>query len=364
MGGIIDYVKEKGHLAFDDLAFNEVDSLVLAQLAYLKYDEMTNNEYSFHQLLSCVPTVALTECTFNPSGNDALLHAVAQSKRFENIVITHHVNILDPDSEKQFAAVTYHLSDNLHYVAFRGTVATLVGWKEDFNLSFSNNIPSQCAAAEYFEKMADIFTGEFMLGGHSKGGNLAVYAAVMAKSEHKEKITAVFNHDGPGFLPEVFATKAFEEMHERIHKSVPQTAIVGLLLEQHECYSVVTSNSYVFLQHDPFSWVVSDGDFVRIKEVNSLSKYTNRTLNNWLNHVDKNTRQVFIDTLYSIISNTKAATFSDLLAAWQENIKLVYDGIKTTDSQVRKLIIKTIGVLIKVSTSEMKDLLLNTINSK
>lgn len=185
-----------------------------------------------------------------------MFQVVAESKRFGSIILDNYVNTTEPDMEKQFSAITYHLSDFLHYVAYRGTDASLVGWKENFNLSFSKNVPSQRAAVEYIEQIASGCSGSILAGGHSKGGNLAVYAAVMAKEETSQRLLAVYNHDGPGYLPEVFALEAFQAISNRIHKTVPQTAIVGLLLE-HECYTVVASNSFAFKQHGPFSWVVS-----------------------------------------------------------------------------------------------------------
>lgn len=354
MGNMIDYVRENGCWTFDERPFSEVDSLVLSQLSYLNFQQ-DNSVHLLKELFVQVPPEQLTEGTFNPSANEELIAAIAGSKRFGSISSAHFVIETDSEAEKQFCAVTFRLSESLHYIAFRGTDASLIGWKEDFNLAFSKSVPSQKAAAAYFRNIAQKYAGFFILGGHSKGGNLAVYAAVTA--EKNNRIIAVYNHDGPGFLPEVFALDSYRAMSSRIHKTVPQTAVVGLILEQHEHYTVVSSNSFAFMQHDPFTWIVKDGRFIHIKEVDLLSKYTNRAINSWINSMDTDTRKTFIDALYSIISSANASTFSDLIASWQTNIKLIYSQIKTTDPNVRKLVHHTIAALIKASTNEMIELI-------
>ncbi len=359
-GNIVSYIEELGHQSFDERPFCEVDSLILAQLSYLNY----RNCETCDDPCGCTLADIFSSCfggsyvrnTWNPDGNIALMRRAARSRRFGGIKADHHVCIIDHAEQEQFSAITFHLNDNLHYIAFRGTDATVVGWKEDFNLSFSKNIPSQRSAARYAQQIARSVQGPLILGGHSKGGNLAVCAAMAMSPEQKARILTVYNHDGPGFPPEVFESADYRSICDRIHKTIPQTAIIGLMLGQHESYFVVGSNAFSFFQHDPFSWIVKDGSFVYIKDVDSFSKYTNRTLNAWLNNLDIETRKTFVDALYTILEHTDAFTFYDLAENWRRNLKAIYEAVRATDPSVRRVISQTIGALIRASADGMKDL--------
>ena len=359
-GNIVSYIREFGHQSFDERPFCEVDSLILSQLSYLNYRKCdacaTPCSGSLSDIFSKCFGGSYVRHTWNPDGNIALMRCAALSKRFGGVRAAQHVCVVDRAEEEQFSAITFHLSDTLHYIAYRGTDATVIGWKEDFNLSFSKDIPSQHSALRYAEQIARISRGTLILGGHSKGGNLAVYAAMNLPGEVRSRILRVYNHDGPGFPSEVFDSPAYRSISSLIHKTIPQTAIIGLMLEQHESYFVVASNAFTLFQHDPFSWIVRDGSFVYIKDVDNFSKYTNRTLNAWLNELDIDTRKTFVDALYSILEHTDAVTFYDLTTNWRRSLKTIYEAVRDTDPSVRRVISQTIGALIRASAEEMKDL--------
>ena len=256
MGNIITYVQEMGHLAFDELGFNDVDSLILSELAYLDFscvgDAAVPYAVSIGELVSrgFVP-----DCPSNGVSPDKcrqLYEAMAGSRRFRDVRVDNYVNDIDVAEEKQFAAVTFRLSPRLHYVAFRGTDSTIVGWKEDFNMSYRADVPAQRGAAAYFEMLCNTQRSNYILGGHSKGGNLAVYAAMMVPEKHRRQVALVFDHDGPGFREEVLARLGYAAIRNRIYKTVPESAVVGLLLTPHHKYSVVESRAVSLLQHDPF----------------------------------------------------------------------------------------------------------------
>lgn len=359
-GNMVSYIRELGHQSFDERPFCEVDSLILSQLSYLNYRKCdtctTPCSGALSDIFSKCFGGSYVRHTWNPDGNIALMRCAALSRRFGDVVAAQHVSVVDRAEEEQFSAITFHLNDTLHYIAYRGTDATVVGWKEDFNLSFSKNIPSQYSALRYAEQIARTSKGTLILGGHSKGGNLAVYAAMNLPKEVRARIFRVYNHDGPGFPAEVFDSPAYRSIQSLIHKTIPQTAIIGLMLEQHESYFVVASNAFTLFQHDPFSWIVQDGSFVYIKDVDNFSKYTNRTLNAWLSELDIDTRKTFVDSLYAILRHTDAVTLYDLASNWRRNLKTIYEAVRDTDPSVRRVISQTIGALIRASAEEMKDL--------
>ncbi len=356
MGDIISYIQEKGDLTFEENPFNEVDSLVLSQFAYMSFADCAVCTGDF-QTLSDIAKKHYDPQFFRelwqPEKGAMLFLAASKSTRFRDVAAGYFVNIIDADAEKQFSATTFRLSDDLYYIAYRGTDQSFVGWKEDMNLSFMEHTPSQQAAGEYFASCAQKVSGSFMVGGHSKGGNLAMYAAMTAPAYVRERIHTVFDHDGPGFLPQVFQSKEYWTIRDQIQKTIPQTAIVGLLLEYHEDYSVVASDAFAFLQHDPFAWIVQNGQFVHLEKVDGVSKYTNSTLSTWIGNMDMDTRQTFSEALYAIMASTDAATFSELLENWQSNTKAALRQARDTDPRVRRVVIKTIMSLIGTSFSEM-----------
>ena len=161
----------------------------------------------------------------------------------------------------QFAAMTFDLPDGSSYIAFRGTDATIVGWKEDFNMAFQYPVPSQAEAADYLNEAARHCRGKLYVGGHSKGGNLAVYAAANCRPDVSARLARVFSHDGPGFLEQALQSEAFRQVLPKIEKTLPQSSMIGMLLEHQENYKIVKSSSISIWQHNPFSWEINGDDF-------------------------------------------------------------------------------------------------------
>lgn len=316
----------------EEYPFNNVDSLILCQLSYLKFENSTfdleGEVVGITQFENQIDR--LTEKTRVPSQNQELLLDLIHSIRFNTIFLSNFAYNFDKNYEKQFCALIFHLPNQTDYMAFRGTDSSFVGWKEDFNLSFQENIPSQISALHYVD--AYHTNHKLILGGHSKGGNLAVYAGIHTKN----KIHAIYNHDGPGFLKPYSTTIP-------IFKSIPQSSVIGLLMEESNSYQVVLSDALSILQHDPFTWLVQDGDFIYQKKTDLLSQYTQRTISNWLKQIDIQTRKQVIDTIYSLFS--KYENPKD----FKENLDL-FDFINTiqeTDPNTKKMILKTIQLFIK-----------------
>lgn len=364
MSNIIDYVIEYGDKTFEEFEFNEVDSLIFSQLMYLKFEKCSQlflASHTLQDLYSKEYCDKIINGTRASDKNRRLLNIISEKARFNKIRISNFINVSDKDSQKQFSAITFHLSNNLHYIAFRGTDSSFIGWKEDFNLSFSETVPSQIAAVDYFNQISQSNNGYFILGGHSKGGNLAVYAGAMCCEDSKNNVIAIYNHDGPGFLTDFYNSEAFKSVHKRIHKTIPQSAIVGLLLEEHGDYSIIASDAIAVMQHDPFKWKIQNGNFIFLEKVGMLSEYTNRTINTWLNSANKETRKIFIDTLYNIITETEASTFPELISDLR-NIKPIIMGIKSVDPEIRQLIYETLKALVISATYEMRTLIHEKIN--
>ena len=216
--------------------------------------------------------------------------------------------------EQQFSATTFLLDNDTAYVAFRGTDNTLVGWKEDFNMSFQSEVPSQTAAAAYLQEFSALPIHHILVGGHSKGGNLAVFAAVKAPPVLQARIQAVYNNDGPGFCSDILHSVAYYQILHKVHTFVPEASIVGMLLEHEEDYQVIASTQHGFLQHDPYSWCVNGADWYYLPETSSTSQRLDASLKHWIASMQPAERERMVDTIFHLLrSQTNAETIQDLL---------------------------------------------------
>ena len=213
---------------------------------------------------------------------------------------------------------------------------TIVGWKEDFNMSFMTNIPAQIEAVKYLEKIADKYTGNFRLGGHSKGGNLAVYAATFCKDEIKERIIDILNADGPGFNKETISDERYKNIVNKVNTYVPQSSIIGRLLEHEEKYNIVKSTQKGVMQHDIYSWQVEATELIKIPELTNESKMVNKIVRDWLNSTTPEQRKNFINALYQIIGKTEAKTITEFSEQWLKNIKKIIETYKTMSEEEKK----------------------------
>ena len=211
--------------------------------------------------------------------------------------------------------MTFILPDNTLFVAFRGTDDTLVGWREDFNLSFMHPGPGQLMAVDYLTEIASVYGGRIRTGGHSKGGHLAVYAATFSPKAVRDRVITAYSNDGPGFVREVIESAEFREMSDRICTFVPQASIIGMLLEHKEDYVVIestVSNLNGLRQHDPFSWSVVGPSFVHLDGLSREGRRTDEVIDRWLEGVSPEDRRRFTETVFGLLEATGAKTLSDL----------------------------------------------------
>lgn len=368
MPNIIDYVIGES----DDFAkspFNAVDSLVLSQIAYLRFNEFVSgpsetwSPVSIGDLTDREDLDPLFFDVRDKKDNLKLLHALARSPRFRDVKLAFYVEKTDFEAEKQFSALTYLLGDGTAYTAYRGTDSTFVGWKEDFNMAFLSPVPAQVEGVRYLNAVAALIPSGLRVGGHSKGGNIAVYSAITCHRHVQDRIIQVFSHDGPGFTDEVFLSDGYANIKDRIHKTLPQSSVVGMLLQHQEEYTVVKSNRVGILQHDPFSWLVDGRDFLRVRSVGSGSKFMNETLNMWIASLDNEKRELFVDTLFRVVKSTNAATFYDLTDDWQVKAIAVANEVKGIDEETKRFVLKTIGSLFVLAMKNLRDIQLKDVSA-
>lgn len=360
METIIDYLEKYGDVSFFEKPFHDVDSLVLCQLSYLKFDGLVPEMKEKRPFLS-IKELKEREAEGNlfaderfEKDNRALLAGILSGKRFGTLKLNYYVNEIDAEKQIQFSAVTFALEDGSYYVAFRGTDETIVGWKEDFNLAFSKPLPGQLSSVEYLDEAGSLLKGKLYTGGHSKGGNLAVYAAMNCKKEIQDRIVRIYSHDGPGFRPEILEKCGYEAVENRITKILPHSSLIGMLLESHENYQVVDSKSFGLLQHNPFNWKVEDDHFLLVDDIYSGRKFIDRTLNEWILSMEDEQMHAFVDTLFNVIEASQTDNLIDFAADWKTSMNNVMAAMKEVDEPTREVIKKIIRSLFEMASERAK----------
>ncbi len=351
MWNIVDYV-ENQMAGLAEKPFNPVDSLVLSQLSYVYFTSLIpglarNAEpVRIGDLLRAECFSSMFNGVRDHESNRRLLFALAASPRFRDVKANYYVDELDSKLEKQFSAVTFFLDEETAYIAFRGTDATFTGWKEDFNMAFISPVPSQEDALRYLEYVAGRFSGSLIVGGHSKGGNLAVYSAMRCAPKVRGRILRVYSHDGPGFKDNIFESGEYRRVSALIHKTLPQSSLIGMLLENQEDYYVVESKGFGgLMQHDPFSWAVEEDDFHVLKQLSPGAQYLNKTLSDWLGAMSDEEREQFTDALYSVLISSSATSFAEFSAQWQKDVPVMLAAAKNIESENGGVVTGTLKAL-------------------
>ena len=353
MDGMKDYLKWRGDISFLQVPVTPVDGLIFSAISYVDFRGFVPEEPTGFVPLGEVIERLLEEEDLSGKvrvkQDLKLLKEAANSERFSKVKMSNYRNILIAEEETQFAAVTFWMEDGSAFLAFRGTDSTLTGWKEDFNMSFQESVPAQRLALKYTREFCMVNSIPIYLGGHSKGGNLAVYAAAKAEKWMQERIRGVFNQDGPGFTDNLMGNPGYQAIVPKIHTYVPQSSLIGMLLEHEEPYIVIKSNQIGVMQHDPYTWEIMGKDFVHVEEITADSRFLNKTIKNWLAGMTREERDVFVETVFELLAAGTADHTSEIM-----HPKNVYSYFKTlrSDESMRRLLASELTNLILAAKKE------------
>ena len=354
MANMFDYLAWRGDLSLSQSPFLDVDSLILSTMSYIFFDgivsERLEERITIREMVERFLSRPQTEWKLRVPEDEKLLRALKESERFSNMELCGYVNKLDFQTEKQFAALTVLLGDGTVFVVYRGTDYSLVGWKENFNMCFMDDVPAQLDAVAYLVKAAEAFpTLSLRVSGHSKGGNLAVYGASMCPHQVQERIIAVYNHDGPGFRETVLEREGYQRILPRMKTFLPQFSVVGMLLEQKGESIVIRSNEYGIMQHEPYSWEVMGADFIKQTDLTEKSYFLDQTVSLWMNGLTEEQRELFIDTIYEAVAAAPVDAFGEaaltprmvistlqMIRAEDEGTKIISSGIRMLVDAARK----------------------------
>lgn len=316
MANVFDYIRWRGDLSFSQDPPNAVDALIFSSLVYLRFsgsvEEWPEEPMLLREAAEEFFTLEDKEKRGRNSNDLKLLRSAADSARFGFTKIVHYRQQFAPEQDTQFAAMTFLLDDGSLMLAFRGTDNTLVGWKEDFNMSFRQTIPSQLLAVEYTREVYQNYVAPMRLCGHSKGGNLAVFAAARSSPMLQNWIMGVYNNDGPGFTNYLMGDPGYRAMVPKIRTYVPQSSIIGLLMEHEEPYTIIHSTQLSLLQHDTFSWEIMGKDFITVEEITEDSRFLNAAIKTWFNEMDNDQRSLLVDTMFSMLESGNVDSAIDI----------------------------------------------------
>lgn len=343
-GTILEYLEEYGDVSLREAPMNDVDSLALCQFSYLKFDGMVPGvrenapSVTLRQLAEHADYEKLFADERYEKVNKALFERMRKGKRFQNMRLNCYINIVEKEWETQFSAITMLLEDGTMYIAFRGTDETIVGWKEDFNMAFLSPVPGQAYSVKYLNMVTGKLHNPFYVGGHSKGGNLAIYSAMNCAPRVQERICKIYSMDGPGFRPEVLEDCGYRNIADKVVKIVPASSLVGMIFEWDCGYRVVESKAIGLVQHDPYTWRVKDGKFVEAEELDSGRMLRDSVLNEWLLSLDEKQIQTFVEALFQVIDASQAEDLISFAADWKKSLNGMISALKEVDEETKDMV--------------------------
>ena len=307
--------------------YNEIDALVLARFSYLPFHRIKLEKDETIGSACVKLSETLTVKDFCWPDDFEFVENLKNSRRFSKKRISDYVKSNSKALEKQFSAITIHLSPVKMYLSFFGTDNILTAWKEDFNLAFMDHVPAQTEAKKYLDSLSKKYLmKKIFLGGHSKGGNLAIYASITAPDALQKRIKKIYNYDGPGLRKGTMALDTgSEHVSGKIVSIIPQDSIIGRLFEHNETVKVIKSSAKNLYQHDIYSWQISGNRFVKSKSTKA-SDLVDKTITGWLETASKEERKIFINSLFEALGNAEVNGPLEIKSKW---LKVMTNILKT-----------------------------------
>lgn len=360
MADLFDYLDWRGDVPFSADPFNEVDNMILSQLVYTAFEGLS--EDSFMVPLSEVQKAffavhteeELAESTRYTAPAPLLMKKMTQGARFGGTSVSWYRTAFDKEAAVQFAALTFHLPDGTAYVAFRGTDSTLVGWREDFDMGYLDATEGQKMARDYLNEVGTRLPGLLMAGGHSKGGNLAVYAAAQCADSIRGRLLQVYSNDGPGFREEFLESEGYSRILQRIWCILPASSLFGRLLDHRCAFHIIKSTADGVAQHNGFTWCVQRNRFEEAEETKS-SLRLEQTLDGWIGTMDEETRKTVTDAVFSMLEATGQDTVEEIGNRKWRSIAAILTSLKDLPKEQRKELLHQAGQLLKTGGQALMD---------
>ena len=325
---ILDYVKHIKNETFTDEPFNAVDALIFAEMGYINFGESVKGDdlITLHKLV-VDDDRAFYRGSYNAVANKKLFNLIKDTRRYGDVKVGYCYVIDDLTSQTQFAAVTFILPKGEAYISFRGTDTSINGIKEDLLIAYEEYIPGAKAAADYLEKLISIFNGNFYLGGHSKGGNLALYSAFTLDEKSTSRLIKAYSFDGPGFKGKIEDFENWETILPKVDKFITSNDMIGVIYNKIKTAKTVFSTGKILGGHDLFTWQVDldYNDFIYMQDRSVVSKQHEQALMNWLETMSDSDKKLAVEVLCEFMGEAKTPldlvskalkNFSDAKSKW------------------------------------------------
>ena len=367
MGNLITYVQQYEAQTFQEKLVTDIDILVLTEIAYLPFDEIVSSSFeekaaiSLNQLGKEFEIIKEKEHENNPfmitKERIQLLDIVSKSQRYKDIKVFGFMNDIDDELTKQFAAVCYQWEEESRWIIFRGTDESLTGWKEDFMMTYSDLIPAQIDAIEYLRKQAELFSGSLNISGHSKGGNLSLYASAMQEEDIQHRIQQIYCWDAPGVHRSILNTEGYQRVVSKAKRYIPQDSIVGLMLESQVPYHIIESQGSGISQHSALMWNIEDDYFVELTELTKNSQLTDQTFKQWTEVVSDEDLKLFFDTFFELFFEMGVETVNDVYYNFRLYMQKFFEKAYQMDTEKRENLLRVGRLLFQIRYEIWKDTL-------
>lgn len=354
---IYTYVREYADRLFEESALNEADNLVFSVLAYLDLSEVIpssiGREISLRKAaqayfrLHPFPRSSKDDGSNSSDALQLLFLRMARAPRYREMMLSGYKEILDPLKWEQFTAMCIRYTKKHVYVVYRGTSDSLIGWKEDFLLAASGRIPSQADALRYLKRAFIRYPGcRFDVGGHSKGGHLALYASVLAPAPIRKRISAVWSNDGPDLDETWREREGYLELQERIRLYVPVDSIASMIYSHGEHYKVVAASAKGVRSHDAKTWIIENGRFVQLPDRNPRTFRLEKKIRGWMEGLEQEDRLHFVQVFFDVLEATGADTFPKVLELGRKALAAAFQEFRRKSRRDRKRLREFVFLLI------------------
>ena len=330
--------------------FNDVDNAILSMFSYINWTEVIHPDTVIKMEDAWKRYLAIHPETDPDRDLYKMMSLCAASERYDDCWLMHYVREINQDLETMFSAITIRLPDHSYFVSFEGTESSIVAWKEDFNMTYMFPVPAQTSASNYLK---NTFAGRFSkyrLGGHSKGGNLAIYAAVMlGKPDH---IISVYNNDGPGFNNEFLLTPEYLAIKPKIESLIPQSSVIGQLMNNDIDEKIImTSTRDIAWQHSVFSWEVDVNQFLEADKTSNEGLFFQTAINRWNSEMTVEQKMVFMNAFYDTLVELGIENSRDILGKKMAILRAFMNKAARFDDSTRKIIMDVLKALFQSNIS-------------
>lgn len=347
---ILDYITWRGDLSFKASPFNDVDNLVISQMAYTLVDKYFKDKdrYTISELSELFfkdHTDKEVKASKSFVGQAPfVLKAMAKADRYKDLVVHDFVSTINEETFEQFCAFMVDLDSKTRYIAFRGTDDTLLGWHEDLCLSYEI-IPAQISAREYMKKHVRRLH-KYYIGGHSKGGNLAMYASLYIPLNN---LIRVYSNDGPGLNKKVLSKeeiKAYDTVIEKSTKIIPEFDVFGSLFSHNKNTYVIKSDGVMLMQHDAFTWLVEGTKFVPGK-LTEESKTIRKAFSDFLKKATPDECKDFSTELFKALDEANVKNVSEFMTGGIPVLAKTFSKLTTLSDNTKKFGTSLVAALVK-----------------